>query len=389
MQIGVDKFSGKQLRDAIEFRMISQKKLASEIEVTPSNITKYLKGTLKPSPTVFEKIALALQFPKEFFLSSFVESDSDIFNQKQAPELWRSLKSTTKRARSRGKVILKWQIQIYHYFATFFDYPQFTHPEISVPDTFNEIDFDFIDDYCLKLREAWGLGNKPIGNLIRIIERNGVCVCRVNLENKNQDAVSFWDTGTPFVLLNSSVTSSARLRFNVAHELGHILLHRSVSFEDLEDHARFDEIEEQAHYFATSLLLPESPLSRDFWAPTLKCIESIKAKWNVSMQAIMRRSLELNLLTSAQFTYLNIALSRKGWRTKEPMDDITPIEIPRLFPQSLERLASDYSMKPSDISSTLSLPVSVAADICATDISYFVDTISPTDESIIPFHPQK
>lgn len=364
MQVGVPKFSATKLRDAIDHRAISQKELADRVGVQPPQISKYLQGQA-PSPASFEALSLALQFPHSYFLSDDEpEENSD-------PELWRSLKSSTNRSRKRGRVILKWQEELYRHFSQFFDFPKFTGIEIDVPNNFEDIDKDFIDQYCLSLRDAWGLGSLPIPNLTRVLECNGICISCVELCSATQDAVSMVRNGLPLILLNTMVTSSARRRFNVAHELGHLLLHRSVTKEDLENSDKFEEIEEQAHYFATSLLLPEKQLVNDFWAPTLKCLEGIKGKWNVSIQAIMRRCLELNLITSSQFSYLNIGISRKGWRKAEPYDESTPVEKPRLFSQSLERLKSDYSLTPSTVKDAMHLPTSDLSELCMVGPEYF------------------
>lgn len=359
MQIGVTQFSSARLREALDFRSITQKELADKIGVKSPQISKYLQGN-NPSPQAFAALSLALNFPKEYFLDE--EVDSDFEN----PELWRSLKAATKRARKRGKVALVWQKKLHNYFASYFDYPKFEAPPIEKPVSFKDITQEFIDEYCLRLRDFWSLERKPISNLIRVVERHGVCVVKVDLGSTTLDAVSIVEQGVPFILLNKSVTSAARLRFNVAHELGHILLHRSVTKDDLEDDDRFEEIEEQAHYFASSFLLPELELAKDFWAPTLKCLEGMKGKWNVSIQAIMRRCLDLQLLTSSQFSYLNIGLSRKGWRKAEPFDGIVSPEVPRLFAQSIELLESDHRISASAVRDFMKIPVCDIAELCFT-----------------------
>lgn len=371
MRVGVKYFRADKLRDALDYRSITQKELADRIGVQPPQVSKYLQEQ-KPSPEAFQAICLALSFPREFFLTP-VGSSTDVLENTNV-ELWRSLKSSTNRARRKGKVILKFQKELYSHLSGFFEYPRFEPPSIEIPTRFEDIDAKFIDQYCLELRESWELGSKPINNLIRILECRGVCVCRAGLDSSTQDAVSVVENSIPYILLNTSVRSSARARFNVAHELGHILLHRNISRQDLEDPDRFDEIEEQAHYFAASLLLPETQLAKDFWAPTLKCLEGLKRKWNLSIQAIMRRCLDLGLITSAQFSYLNIAISRKGWRKVEPYDEITPIEKPRLFSQSLERLESDHNILSSSVKAVLNIPTGDLAELCSVSPNRFTES---------------
>ncbi|MBK8210507.1 MAG: ImmA/IrrE family metallo-endopeptidase [Rhodospirillales bacterium] len=58
-------------------------------------------------------------------------------------------------------------------------------------------------------------------------------------------AFSFWEGGHPFIFLGADKQSAARSRFDAAHELGHLILHRGVAEEDLE--ADLNRFEREAH----------------------------------------------------------------------------------------------------------------------------------------------
>lgn len=373
MQVGVEKFSGRRLKQALDYSLITAKSLADAVDVSASNITKYIGGDLKPSPNVFDRIRIYLKFPPQFFLD---DGDQEI--AKDGLKQWRSLKAATKRARKRGEVLLEWQIESYSYFKNYFNYPTYQKKMVSSPIDHRAINSDFIEQLTVDLRESWGVGLQPIKNLTRQVECDGVCVSHADLGNDKLDAVSCVRAGVPYILINSQIASSSRFRFNVAHELAHILIHSTVTEKQLEDEGLYDELEEQAHYFAAALLLPAEAFANDFWAPTLKCLEGLKLKWNVSIQAMMRRALDLNLITSAQFGYLNIAINRKGWRSKEPLDDTTPIERPRLFGQSLERMESDHGKSPKEIINDLPFPPWVAGQLWSVNATVFS---LPTEES--------
>lgn len=257
--------------------------------------------------------------------------------------------------------------------------------EFETPIEHKQINSEFIERLAGQLRESWGIGQQPIKNLTRLAECFGICICHANFGNEKQDAVSCVRNKVPYVLLNSQVQSSSRNRFNVAHELGHILLHSNITQDEFDNEDVFNELEEQAHYFASALLLPEVAFTNDFWAPTLKCLEGLKKKWNVSIQAMMRRALELNLMTTAQFGYLNIGISKKGWRIQEPLDDVTPIEQPRLFGQSLERMRSDHSKTPMDVLSEIPFPSWVAEELWAVPSGTLIADSVEDLEKIISF----
>lgn len=85
--------------------------------------------------------------------------------------------------------------------------------------------------------------------------------------------IQFFDSGTGLILLNSARASKSRLRMSMAHEIGHLVLHRDIIYGaalqngfyeiPVGDHAHsqgYDWLEWQASYFAASLLMPREAL---------------------------------------------------------------------------------------------------------------------------------
>jgi Zn-dependent peptidase ImmA (M78 family) len=115
----------------------------------------------------------------------------------------------------------------------------------------------------------------------------------------------------PCIFLNRSVTAD-RMRFSLAHELAHVIMHRVPT----------DTMEEEANNFAAELLAPEKELRRDLIGGriTLERLARLKAKWRVSMQFILFQAKAIGCLTDHQSQYLWKQISRLGWRTREPSD---------------------------------------------------------------------
>jgi Zn-dependent peptidase ImmA (M78 family) len=67
---------------------------------------------------------------------------------------------------------------------------------------------------------------------------------------KNVDAFSCWRNGEPYVFLNTFKTTE-RSRFDAAHELGHLVLHKHGGPKQGRS------AEHEAHLFAASFLMPE------------------------------------------------------------------------------------------------------------------------------------
>ena len=113
-----------------------------------------------------------------------------------------------------------------------------------------------------------------------------------------------------------------RIRFDMAHELGHILLHPWS--EDLEAITKdeFKARERQANMFASAFLLPRDSFGKDIASyPTdLKYYQFLKNKWKVSIQAMIYRTHQLGIMSDNQYQYLMRQVSKNGWRIKEPGD---------------------------------------------------------------------
>jgi Zn-dependent peptidase ImmA (M78 family) len=248
-------------------------------------------------------------------------------------------------------------------------------PQFDIPSDFREITNDDIENAARKLRDHWKLGEIPINNLLRTAERAGIVVGEFNLKVPQLDAVSTLYNGVPYVLLNTFKQSGSRARFDLAHEIGHLILHRSLTREDLsgeDGKGIYDRLEEQAHWFAGALLLPPERFSNDLWAPTFRCFEELKAKWKVSIQAMMHRAHDLNLITEKQYNWLNIAISKKNARSVEPLDDVIKRESIRLFPKCFERYGQDCGkVQLLDLVDRLPFAKKVAEELCGLGVGYF------------------
>ena len=99
------------------------------------------------------------------------------------------------------------------------------------------------------LRQYWGLGEKPIGNMLGLLEVNGVCVFSLAEDTASVDAFSFWRDDTPYIFLNTFKSPEHSI-FDSDHELCHLVCHRHAGT----DRSRF--AEREAHTFASALFMP-------------------------------------------------------------------------------------------------------------------------------------
>ena len=161
------------------------------------------------------------------------------------------------------------------------------------------------------MRHEWGLGYKPIKNILRILEAKGVRVFSLAENCREIDACSFWSDDTAFILLKTGV-SSERLRFDMAHELGHLVLHRHAA-------PSGREAENEANQFASYFLMPEESLRQHrvrTWS--VDSLLSKKTIWGVSISALAYRLHRVGYISDWHFKSLNIEFQRRGYKTNEP-----------------------------------------------------------------------
>lgn len=191
-----------------------------------------------------------------------------------------------------------------------------------------------IEELATDIRMKLGLEDNK--DLLYVLEKNGAVILEKNL-GKETDAYSTW-TDTPFIVLSREKKSSVRRNFDLAHELGHLLMHYKLDINNL-DKKSYQTVEQEANYFASCFLLPKEPFLADFQAIPKQtnpdAYIEMKEKWCVSIQTMEYRAYKLGQLTYEQNRYFFSSLNRKGYRTKEPLDDqikiIKPGKIKALF----------------------------------------------------------
>ena len=185
---------------------------------------------------------------------------------------------------------------------------KFELPPTDLPDLSNEPTPEVAAD---SLRRYWGIGEMPIRNMIHLLEAKGVRVYSLAIDAREVDAFSAWKGSTPFVFLNTN-KSSEHSRYDAAHELGHLILHRQGS-------PQGREAERQANLFAGAFLMPRASVlahARPF--PTLSRLIELKKIWIISLAALNYRLHEVGLTSDWVYRGLCIEIAKRGYRTKEP-----------------------------------------------------------------------
>ena len=149
-----------------------------------------------------------------------------------------------------------------------------------------------------------------------------------------------------------------RQRLSLAHEIGHLVMDTSAIADS--------KIEEKLAYrFAAALLVPADHARKELGNSRSRLewgeIGVLKRKYGFSISAWIRRAYDLAIISEHYYKDLNIGISQRGWRKKEPIEyrgDEEPVRLK----QMAQRAVSEGLMSPDRISR-------VGADILKQDAS--------------------
>jgi Zn-dependent peptidase ImmA (M78 family) len=206
---------------------------------------------------------------------------------------------------------------------------------------------DEIEEAASRLRRAWKLRDGPISNLTWLLENHGVIVARVGMEARALDGVSCWLNNRPFVLVNEEVPSP-RARFDLCHELGHLILHRKTDPKLLNHKATFKLIENQAHRFAAAFAFPQASFTREAIPLSLERFLELKPRWKLSVKMMLYRAGELELASSDLLSTLYRRYSWRKWNRGEPLDDMEH-ETPRVLDKAATLIIESGTVKADDL----------------------------------------
>ncbi|MDO4419261.1 MAG: XRE family transcriptional regulator [Ruminococcus sp.] len=351
-------FKGERLKVARLFRGMTLTELSTITGISKQSISLYENDKNKPDYEKISLISSALHIPHDFFLQE------DICKTKTEVTYFRSLSSATKIDRTAQSLKLEFVAKMYEILSKYIDFPQLNIPTFDFHGSDDEFDnqkneamFQEIENIAKQVREFWGLGNEPIKDIQFLLEENGIIVTGFDTKEEKIDAFSqhvvLDNKDFYFVCVDQGAKPEGRISFDLAHELGHILLHPWSENLELVSKEEFKNREIQANMFASAFLLPADSFGKDIQAyPTdWKYYQWLKKKWKVSMQAMAYRCRELGIITSNQFQYMMRQLSKKGWRTKEP-DDVPYYLHDNIFQGAIDLLKEEKILSSNSIIQT-------------------------------------
>ena len=197
--------------------------------------------------------------------------------------------------------------------------------------------FEDIEKSALKVRESWDLGLDPIYNTIELLEDNHIKIISVHSEDSFDGMQTWLNKTIPVIVINrNNLKSADRVRFTVLHELGHLLL----PLDDLPNKMK----EKYCNQFAAAMLIPKPAIQRELGISRRKIfiqeLGELKKQYGISMQALMYRSKDLNIISEKYCNQLAFIFTQNSWKVIEPVQ-YTGLEESNRFTQLLFRALAE------------------------------------------------
>lgn len=308
--MALQKVNPKMITLARESRGLTQSDLANELGVTQGKLSKIEQDLLPVSDETLAELSSFLNYPKNFFHKPDTVCGHAInLHRKRSALPQKTLR----------KIDAHLNIRKLH-LHTLLDDIEITGngvPECPVAEHGSP------EEVALHIRKLWKVPDGPVENMTNLLEKAGCIVVHCDFESQMIDGVSVRNKDLPPVIFVNKDIPGDRLRFTLAHELGHLVMHTVPS----------PDAENEADKFASELLMPAKQIMLNFAGSRVDLMKlaGLKPVWKVSMAALLVRAGKLGFLTDRQSQYLWMQFSKAGYRTKEPAQLDIPQERPRLL----------------------------------------------------------
>lgn len=260
---------------------MTQSVLGKEVSASGASISYYETGKQSEPPVdLVEAWGEVLGFDSDFFFEPihdpFRDEECSFRHRRTAPG---HLKT---RARAFGTLIGS----VVDYLKTRLELPEYDVVPVKTGTTGRE----GIEAAAQACRAHWKLGlDTPITNMGRALENAGIPVVKTLASTEKVDAFSRQGK-TPLVIVNTFKESPSHWVFDMAHELGHFVCHANQITGSVET-------EREADAFASAFLLPARAFAREFKSAPFSWehMFQLKARWNVSLAAMLVRAYGLGL----------------------------------------------------------------------------------------------
>jgi len=326
---------------ARESRGLLQSELAEKIEAHQSQLSKIEQGLKSVDRELLEKIALTLNYPAKFFLQN-----NTVFTPGIGFD--RNRKSLDSRKRKSIDAIANiYRINLQKLLSAV----ELDVEDIPKIDSFNYAykpnDAELV---ASAVRQYYQLPKGPINNLTKLVEDAGIFVIETDFGTTKQDGFTLDTPDTPPIIFINKILPPDRYRFTIAHEFGHIILHKFPT----------PESEQEANTFASNFLFPDEEAKDEldifkYKSLNLKILQRLKYKYGISLQTIVSKGMKLNFFNENDRKYFYVQLSRAGYKSTNEPDCGLQKEKPTLLKNLIHLYRNELNYSIDDLSEMLFL----------------------------------
>jgi Zn-dependent peptidase ImmA (M78 family)/transcriptional regulator with XRE-family HTH domain len=317
-----DYFNPDLLRMARQARGLSQEELREGSGVSQATISKLESGNAEPTEGVLDRLAQALHYPP----SLFAQTDRMVGLPLSVHPIYRKRASVGQRALAQLEADMNLRLLHIRRLLRSLDFrAELPLPQMDIDD------YEGPEQIADFVRRTWMIPSGPVRNLTEVAERAGCVVVACDFDGRAVDGVTQRVPGLPpCIFLNRNMPAD-RQRFTLAHEIGHIVMHRTPT----------PEMEQEANAFAAALLMPERDVRPSLIGGlTLARLGALKLEWRVAMAALAVRAKQVGAVNDYQYRQL-WARTLARYRTKEPAQfDFAP-EVPSILGAMVAYHAND------------------------------------------------
>lgn len=340
METHTNPFQPARLRLARLFHGLTHAELGARVSSSRQFLHQLESGIKTPNELMVNVLSEQLEVEPSFFFipiaEDVVEQQCHFRKQRTTPA------KITQQVLARGTLFSETVSKLEEYL----DLPEVDFPDIPVN---SRLDVEQAAERC---RKHWGLGlTAPIVNMMRVAENAGAVVTHFEGVSEKVDALSV-SRRRPLIVMSTSKGSGCRSRFDIGHEIGHLVMHQGI---ETGDH----DTETQANHFAAAFLFPRSAFIAEFprekklnWA----MLYQLKLKYKISVAAIIYRAYHhLGLIDATQYRVAQIYLSRSTQKKIEKYDEAVVIEQPELLGSAFQALFDDEDISAEDFASQIAI----------------------------------
>jgi Zn-dependent peptidase ImmA (M78 family)/DNA-binding XRE family transcriptional regulator len=315
---------GNRIRLARESRAMTQGDLAKLVDVSTALVSRWELQLSSPIEEL-QKISMALGYPETFFLAGRIRMPSILSHQYRKSSSSMSIKDK-KTVEALAYIRVDYLAAMIRQWVEFeWHIPKYDADSLAPEKIAHTVRYD------LKLNKG------PIPSLMKVIESLGIFIFLESFQDSALDGLTIQIDGIPPVIFINADRPGERVRFTLAHEFGHLIMHQSPR----------EEMEKEANRFAAEFLMPSDDIYCDLSNASLLKIASLKPYWKASIQALVYRAQEINAIQQAKARRLFMEINKNGWKKNEP--NPLPHEIPELSAHLIEYIKKETGLELDDM----------------------------------------